>query len=421
MTYKRGIKMDIYIDNTLRAMSMALDLAESSISSSHTIIEKISNINYSKHKFLHHAKRTAYIALQLASELKISKKSQEILYAASLLHDIGMSSTMEDIHGSACMIKQHSVKGAEILRGFTLYDISDIILYHHENWNGSGAMGISGNSIPLISQIIRAADLIELTYDDSIVSYKQKDSIICWFNKNTDIIFSPLIVHAFNNAVKKDIFWFDLENVYYMDIILDKISPVTGKTLNLCEFQSIAETFSKIVDTKSTFTAKHSINIAKLAYNVSKYLGYPEQKCTKMKIAGLLHDIGKLAIPSYILEKEGPLSKEEFSIIKYHVYYTKIILNMIGGIDDISYWASNHHEKLDGSGYPCGLTGNKLTEEARIMCVCDIYTALTEDRPYRKGMTPKHAFSVLDDMVSHGSICSKAVSYLKFTIQNENK
>lgn len=411
--------MHVYIDDTLKAMSMALDLEESTISSSQTIIEEVSNINYSEHKFLYHSKRTAYIALKLANELEISKQSQEMLYVSSLLHDIGMSSTIADIHSSSYMIKQHSIKGAEILRSFPLYNVSDIILYHHENWNGSGPMGISENNIPLLSQIIRAADLIELTYDDSIASCKQKDNIIHWFNKNEYIIFSPLIIHAFNNMIKKDIFWFDLENVHYINIIINKMSPIAGKKLNLYQFENIAETFSNIVDNKSTFTAKHSISVAKLAYNVSKYVGYPEQKCIKMKIAGLLHDIGKLAVPSQILEKNGPLSKEEFSAIKYHVYYTRIILDTIEGIDDINYWASNHHEKLDGSGYPCGLTGDDLTEEARIMCVCDIYTALTEDRPYRKGMDVKHAFSILDDMVLHNLVCAKAVSYLKSTIQNK--
>ena len=221
------------------------------------------------------------------------------------------------------------------------------------------------------------------------------------------------MVDAFLKTAEKDSFWFDLENITFIDSIFSSIAPNTNIYLNLEEFEKIAEIFSRIIDSKSKFTARHSKGISDLAYTISKHIGYPSEKCTKMQIAGLLHDIGKLATPSSILNKNGPLTKEEFSIIKAHVYYTSIILNKIEDIPEISEWASNHHEKLNGNGYPNKLEAKDLSEESRIMAVCDIYQALTEDRPYRKGLSIDEAIDIMNKMAENNDICKNALGYLK--------
>ncbi|EET86592.1 metal dependent phosphohydrolase [Clostridium carboxidivorans P7] len=233
------------------------------------------------------------------------------------------------------------------------------------------------------------------------------------YKKNENIIFSKNLVDAFLQVSSKDFFWFNIENISFMEFILNTVSPNIDECLNLEQFQDIAYIFSNIIDNKSKFTATHSRGISELAYTVSKFIGYPEDKCIKMKISGLLHDIGKLAIPSSILDKNTSLSAEEFAIIKSHVYYTKVILDRIVDISDISDWASNHHEKLNGNGYPRSLVGEQLSEECRIIGVCDIYQALTEDRPYRKGFDKEKAFFIMNNMVNENFICGKALQYLK--------
>lgn len=201
-----------------------------------------------------------------------------------------------------------------------------------------------------------------------------------------------------------------------MDIILNREKPKFDIYIDLNNFEIIAEIFANIIDSKSSFTAKHSKGIAKLAYEVSRCIGYDCDKCKKMKIAGLLHDIGKLAIPLSILDKKGSLTPEEFEIIKSHVYYTKIILDRIEDIPEISIWASNHHEKLNGRGYPAGLTAESLSQESRILGVCDIYQALTEDRPYRDGLGRERALSIMKDMADNNFICKDALNNLKDTL-----
>ncbi|WMJ79634.1 HD domain-containing protein [Clostridium sp. MB40-C1] len=408
--------MRISLDKTILAMAIALDLAEINSIEDTYVIENVSKINYSEHEFFHHSKRTAYIAIKIATELNLDTESMQCLYISSLLHDIGVTSSVSltKNHTSEKFIKQHCVDGANILNPFPVFnDISDIILYHHENYNGTGAMGLKKDEIPIISQIIRIADLIELSYKEKVPSFKQRDYIIDWIKSKENIIFSSEMVNAFLTLSQKDSFWFDVENVAFIDYILLYNSPHLDIYLNLQDFEKIAEIFSRIIDSKSKFTAEHSKGIAYLAYKISKHIGYSKEKCTKMKIAGLLHDIGKLAIPSKILDKNGPLTKNEFSIIKTHVYYTAIILNKIEDIPEISEWASNHHEKINGDGYPNRLNGDNLSEESRIIAVCDIYQALTEDRPYRKGLNIHKAISIMDEMSEKNYICKNALNHLK--------
>jgi HD-GYP domain-containing protein (c-di-GMP phosphodiesterase class II) len=148
----------------------------------------------------------------------------------------------------------------------------------------------------------------------------------------------------------------------------------------------IAELFRNIIDFRSPFTATHSSGVAAAASSISKIFGLTSMETTLMEVAGDLHDIGKLAIPNSILDKPGPLTKEEMALMKSHTYYTYLIIKTIGGLKHIAEWAAYHHERLDGSGYPFHCTDDELSTGSRIMMVADIFTALAEDRPYRKGM-----------------------------------
>ena len=124
-----------------------------------------------------------------------------------------------------------------------------------------------------------------------------------------------------------------------------------------------------------------------------------------------MHDLGKLSVPEEILEKPGKLSPEEFRIIKKHTYYTYRILDVIPGFDEINRWASFHHEKLDGSGYPFRLHEENIPTGSRIMAVSDVFSALTEDRPYRMGLPRQRVVEILGQM-SPGGLDSQVVKNL---------
>jgi HD-GYP domain-containing protein (c-di-GMP phosphodiesterase class II) len=131
-----------------------------------------------------------------------------------------------------------------------------------------------------------------------------------------------------------------------------------------------------------------------------------------MEVAGDLHDLGKLAIPNSILNKPGSLTKEEMSIMKCHTYYTYLVINSIGGLKQIAEWGAYHHEKLDGSGYPFHCTANELSTGARIMMVADIFTALAEDRPYRKGMSKDGIVEIIKQFSDRSLLDTRIVNLL---------
>lgn len=139
-------------------------------------------------------------------------------------------------------------------------------------------------------------------------------------------------------------------------------------------------------------------------------MGYDEETAQKMYLAGALHDIGKVAIGNEILEKPGRLTDEEFAAMKHHAAYTYYILSDIDDFDEIRDWASFHHERLDGSGYPFGKSASDLNTQERIMACVDVYQALIENRPYKQGISHEKACEILRDMAEKGWIDSDIVT-----------
>ncbi|WBW98516.1 HD-GYP domain-containing protein [Oceanirhabdus sp. W0125-5] len=404
--------MNYNFEEVLNSMSLALDLAEMSTFDDNEIFDNETNIQYTTESFLDHSKKTTYIALELCKELGLSNYLIEDIYLASLIHDIGAIEALEKSHANKEFILGHCITGSNLLRNKIFNNISDIIRSHHENWNGSGPLKLKGNSIPIGSQIIRIADVLAIKFITNSQQIFNRDVIISWVKSKKDIIFSSIITDAFLKLASTDSFWLNLCNIVKIPSLMRNISPKIKRTLTLDEIEIIAYIFSQIVDKKSPFTAQHSREIADLSYMVAKHVGFDENKCQKMKLAGLFHDIGKLAIPSKILNKNGALSESEFNIVKSHAYYTNLILSPITGLDDVREWATNHHEKLNGTGYPNKFNDKHLSLESRILAVCDIYQALTEDRPYREGLSQEKAFDILNKMASDNLICIKAVKLL---------
>ena len=157
----------------------------------------------------------------------------------------------------------------------------------------------------------------------------------------------------------------------------------------------------------------HSIGVAKKAAALAEHLGYDRLDIQKIYLAGALHDIGKMAIGNEILEKPGRLTDEEFSKMKNHAGYTYMILSEVEDFEEIRDWAALHHEKLDGSGYPFGKTAEELNEPERILACVDIYQALTEDRPYKQGMTHEQACGILEDMAQKGWIDARITGQVR--------
>ncbi len=170
------------------------------------------------------------------------------------------------------------------------------------------------------------------------------------------------------------------------------------------QFDSFVLAFAEAIDARDPLTAIHSVNVANFSMGIAHELGLDAQAMELLRVAGLLHDVGKIGVPEAVLTKPGRLSEEEFARMREHAAYSQKILGKIEFADKLKgldYIAAAHHERLDGSGYPDGLTAEHLNLPARILAVADVFDALTQDRHYRAGMKPTEAFALLDEMTPH--------------------
>jgi len=162
-------------------------------------------------------------------------------------------------------------------------------------------------------------------------------------------------------------------------------------------FINLAKTVSRVIESCDPYTAGHQQRVAELARFVGENIGLAEDMVERLYLNGLLHDIGKISIPTSILTKPGELSEEEWALIRAHTKQGYNILkdaNLPWPVADV---ALQHHERLDGSGYPNGITGDKLSMEVSILAVCDVVEAMSSHRPYRPARTTTDILKELKD------------------------
>jgi putative nucleotidyltransferase with HDIG domain len=143
---------------------------------------------------------------------------------------------------------------------------------------------------------------------------------------------------------------------------------------------------AEAVDLRFSGSARHSETVGRYAEMMARELGLSEQRISRVRLAGMLHDIGKVAISDSILNKSEKLMPEEFEAVKRHPELGAQIVEH-PSLADVSGWVGEHHERPDGRGYPLGLSGGEISLEARIVAVADAYEAMTSDRSYRSSMT----------------------------------
>jgi len=164
---------------------------------------------------------------------------------------------------------------------------------------------------------------------------------------------------------------------------------------------------------KDAATEGHTRRVAMLAVQVGEALGLPRRRLRLLALGGLLHDMGKLSVPCEVLTKPGPLDDEEFAHIRKHPEAGERLLRDLGGFaPGVLRLVLDHHERLDGSGYPRGLANDELDTSTRIMAVCDVYDALVSDRVYRSAWSQERAIALLRDPALFDQDCVAALERL---------
>ena len=396
---------------------------------------------------LGHAQRTCLIGMRLGREIGLSPTQLSSLYYALLMKDAGCSSNaarMFEIFGSddieakragkivdwsnlveALKYAAHHTlpesplltrarrmlsiaanpaavnhsfmhsrcnRGAQIALAIGLgEEAADCIRHLDEHWNGQGQpYQLKGDAVPLLSRIACMAQTMEVfstTFGLGAAYEVVRARKGRWFD--------PDLVQAAHAFRQDDTFWQGVRDDTRAE--LRRLDVRTGtREVSETSIDSVCDAFAQIVDAKSPFTSEHSSRVSGYAVEIADILGFDAARVLQMRRAGLLHDVGKLAVSNAILDKPGPLSDDEWVIVRRHPYHSQQILGQIRGFERVTQIAAAHHERLDGRGYFQNLPAAHLDKEMRALACADVFDALSAARPYRDAMPLSKVFALLD-------------------------
>lgn len=267
-----------------------------------------------------------------------------------------------------------------------------------EHWDGSGKPeGLSGTAIPVSSQIALMAQVADVFQTSTTPEAARREISIRaggWFD--------PALVTAFISASADKQFWEDLASPDLERKVYELAPGRSTRIVTAGMLDHIAEGFAEVIDSKSPYTAGHSERVTIYTDMIAEAMGYSDEDRQSLKRVALLHDIGKLGVSNAILDKPGKLSDTEWLAMRNHPVYSDQILSRSTAFRGLTQIARGHHERLDGKGYPDGLSGKQISMETRIVTLADIFDALTADRPYRAAMPVAKALGILREDAGTG-------------------
>jgi len=264
-------------------------------------------------------------------------------------------------------------------------------------------------------------DIVKLILSGQADMYKLIDVIntINVFNFvlkpwDVDVTLKPIINKAFAQArlikTNKELSKQLANQLRELEIKHFRLQKVTA---SLEDSDSIIMTIANIVEAKDIVTNGHVNRVAYLSQKIGEKIALSSQEMEILKKGSILHDIGKIGIPDSILNKPGPLTNEEYEVMKTHTVIGENLIKSLKSFENIKSIIRHHHEKLDGSGYPDGLKEAEIDIYTKIVSIVDIYDALTMDRPYRRAMSLDQAFTILDGDAQKGLIDAEILKMLK--------
>jgi HD-GYP domain-containing protein (c-di-GMP phosphodiesterase class II) len=250
------------------------------------------------------------------------------------------------------------------------------IVQTFERWDGKGApAGANGEEILATARIVNLADVVEVFHRLGGTA-----AAVSVARERSGTQFDPALVDVFCSGAAE--LFAELDAVRTWDAVIAD-EPGLTTWMSDAEFDMALEAIADFVDLKSPYTIGHSRGVADLAAAAARCHGLPAEEVTLVRRAGLVHDLGRLGISNAIWDKPGTLTAAEFERVRLHPYLSERVLALSEDLAPLGALAVEHHERLDGSGYPRGLTGNALTLPSRILAVADAYRTRVEPRPHR--------------------------------------
>ena len=288
---------------------------------------------------------------------------------------------------TAEMIEARCERGAGILHKLGMrIDTCAAVYALDEHWNGLGLPDhLVAGDIPLLGRICSIAQHLDL-FCSEFGPAKALDTLFA----RSGSWYDPDLVRAVESLHQQGILWAQClpgTDAEVQQSAVLSLDPGSTTALAARDIDLICSGFADVVDAKSPFTYRHSVGTAEVAVLVSNAMGLAPDRVSVVRRAALLHDIGMLSVPNSILDKPRSLTSGEWTTIYRHPGLSQEILSRVRAFGEIAVLAGQHHEKLDGSGYPHHLTHKQLPIESRILTLADVFNALMESRPYRGDLT----------------------------------
>ncbi len=290
------------------------------------------------------------------------------------------------------LIQTRCQRGAEIARLLRFSEnVAQGIQCLDEHWNGQGRpVGLRGEAIPVYARIALLAQVVDVFHHAD-----GPRAALAELEQRAGRWFDPALVRAFEQVAARPGFWEQLAAPDLQQAVFALEPGQFEVPLDDDYLDEIAAAFGQVVDSKSPYTAGHSTRVALYTDLIGETLALPPARRRWLKRGALLHDIGKLGVSNAVLDKPGKLDEAEWRAVQQHAAYTEAILARIGAFGELARVAGAHHERLDGKGYPRGLTAAGISLETRIITTADIFDAITAARPYRGAIPVPQALEMM--------------------------
>jgi len=376
------------MDELIKAISSALDIVESGLLGC--------SIN--------HGKRISTLGAYMGRYLGLDDDAISAITTCAMFHDNALTEyILSERPGEEQEMNMilHCRYGERNIGDLPLKsDPTGFILYHHERADGKGPFNKFEGEFPLGAELIAIADMIDVEHHLQRVAPEELPAIREQIAQEAGTRFTQRAAEAMLQVLDEDM----LLRLRDENIIQTAAEAIPVWTADVKDALSLADLAARITNYKSMYTTDHATQAAKIAWTLCGYYRFDHELRSQVYLAASLHDLGKLKTPTEILEKSGILSDDEFDVIKDHANCTFDLLSKVNGFEKICNWATNHHEKLDGSGYPFGKKGDELDFVSRLIACADSYEAITASRPYHPKRNHEEAMIILYDMAEKGLI-----------------
>ena len=316
---------------------------------------------------------------------------------------IGMRFMGDGRRALAALAENHYLATDELADGLGLGEhVRTSLKESYERWDGKGAYGLRGEQIGIGSRLVNLADVVEVFRRTGGV-----EAAIAVARERSGTQFDPGIVELF--CEQAALIFADLDAAASWELVIDSEPSLAAAVVAGDELDGALAAIGEFAELKSPWLMGHSRGVADLAGEAARGLGLPESDVTALRRAAFVHDIGRLGVSNAVWDKPGELTQSELERVRLHPYLTERMLSFSAALAPLGSIAGQHHERLDGSGYPRGLSGDAISHAGRVLAAADAYHAMTAARPHRPALTAAEAAVALRAQVASSRLDGAAV------------